>query len=130
LPAGVFNVVTGPASTAAGLVSHPGIDKIAFTGSTATGALVAAAILTYDDLDEAVRIANGTRYGLSAAIFTADPRLGAALTGRLRAGTVSINRAKSLDDGLPAGGWKGSGYGREYGLDGLLEYLETKTVYW
>jgi acyl-CoA reductase-like NAD-dependent aldehyde dehydrogenase len=82
----------------------------------------------YDDLDEAIRMANAGDYGLAAGIFTAD--LDAALTAsrRLRAGMVWVNTWNSTVPELPTGGVKGSGMGRELGLEGLAAYLETKTV--
>lgn len=82
----------------------------------------------FQDLDEAIRLANQGDYGLAAGIFTAD--LDAALTAsrRLQAGLVWVNTWNSTVPELPTGGTKASGKGRELGLEGLSAYLETKTV--
>jgi acyl-CoA reductase-like NAD-dependent aldehyde dehydrogenase len=280
LPAGVLNVITGDASTAAALVAHPGVDKVAFTGSTAVGARVAAAaaanitrlslelggksaaivcddaaldqllatllpavlsvngemcvaisrllvsrarkaevvaalrtamervvvgdpaddatqlgplvtrqhrdrvlaavraavaegatlvtgggipdgleqgfylqptivtdvdprssiaqeelfapvlvVLEYEDLDDAVRMANDTPFGLSGAVYSADPAQALELARRIRSGSVHVNNGMNLDFDLPFGGLKASGYGREYGREGVFEYLEPQVVY-
>jgi acyl-CoA reductase-like NAD-dependent aldehyde dehydrogenase len=82
----------------------------------------------FEDLDEAIRVANEGQFGLAAGIFTAD--LDAALDAakRLRGGTVWINSWNKTFPELPTGGFKESGIGRELGLEGLSAYLETKTV--
>ena len=69
-------------------------------------------VLGYRDLDDAVRIANATEYGLSGGIYTADLTLGLQLAGRLRSGTVQINTVFAAGY-TPMGGYKQSGYGRE-----------------
>lgn len=85
-------------------------------------------VLTYDDLDEAVRIANDTNYGLSASIWTADPTGAGDLAARLEAGSVYVNGAMDLDPNVPFGGFKQSGVGRELGPEGLAEYLQIQSV--
>ena len=85
-----------------------------------------ATITAYRDEEEAIRLANGTPYGLSATI-TGDPGRAAAVAPRLRAGLVTIN-SWSPDIAAPFGGYKQSGNGRENGRYGLLDFLETKTV--
>jgi aldehyde dehydrogenase (NAD+) len=79
------------------------------------------------DEEEAIRIANGTIYGLNASVFTQDPERAYALSRRLRSGTVGHN-AQRADYGMAFGGFKQSGIGREGGREGLLTYLETKTI--
>ncbi|WP_334174035.1 aldehyde dehydrogenase family protein [Pseudoxanthobacter sp.] len=83
-------------------------------------------IMGYDSLDEAVTIANDTPYGL-AAYIQGDPAEARALSGRLRAGTVRLNRS-AWDGAAPFGGYKQSGNGREYGAFGLEAFLEVKGV--
>ncbi len=85
-------------------------------------------IIPYTDEDDAVRIANDTPYGLSGYVTSADPQRARAVAARLRTGMVHINGA-SLDSLAPFGGYKHSGNGREWGVYGLEEYLEVKTVY-
>lgn len=85
-----------------------------------------ATITTYADEEEAVRLANDTEYGLSAAI-SGDPAAAARIAPRLRAGLVTIN-GWSGGGGTPFGGYKRSGNGREGGKYGLADFLELKTV--
>jgi acyl-CoA reductase-like NAD-dependent aldehyde dehydrogenase len=79
------------------------------------------------DEDDAIRIANDTIYGLNASVFTSDPDRARAVAARLRSGTVGHNAFRT-DFGIAFGGFKQSGVGREGGVEGLLPYLETKTV--
>jgi acyl-CoA reductase-like NAD-dependent aldehyde dehydrogenase len=74
-----------------------------------------------------VRIANDTIYGLNSSVFTADVDRARQVAGQLRAGTVGHNGFKT-DFGMAFGGFKQSGIGREGGKEGLLPFLETKTV--
>ncbi len=85
-------------------------------------------IITYEDEDDAVAIANDSVYGLSGAIFTADVERGFELAQRIRTGTVNVNTSV-LDFTLPFGGYKQSGVGREGGAEGLEEFFEIKTVH-
>jgi len=84
-------------------------------------------IMPYDDVDEAVAIANGTVFGLGGAVQSADIELARAVAQRIRTGQVHINHA-AWDAHAPFGGYKHSGNGREYGLFGFEEYLETKAI--
>jgi aldehyde dehydrogenase (NAD+) len=79
------------------------------------------------DEDDAVRIANDTVYGLNSSVFTTDPDRAYAVARRLRAGTVGMNSFRT-DFGIAFGGFKQSGIGREGGREGLVHFLETKTV--
>ena len=79
------------------------------------------------DEDHAVRIANDTIYGLNASVFTADVDRARQVAGQLRSGTVGHNSFRTYF-GIAFGGFKQSGMGREGGREGLLPYLETKTV--
>ncbi|WP_277968614.1 aldehyde dehydrogenase family protein [Sphingomonas echinoides] len=85
-----------------------------------------ATITRYETEDEAVKIANGTPYGLSATI-SGDPAAAAKVAPRLRAGLVTIN-SWSPDGNAPFGGYKQSGNGRENGKFGLADFMEVKTV--
>jgi aldehyde dehydrogenase (NAD+) len=84
-------------------------------------------VLAYEDEDDAVRIANDTPYGLSGYVFGADLERARRVAGRLRTGMVHINGAE-MDPRAPFGGYKQSGNGREWGPEGIEEYLETKSI--
>jgi acyl-CoA reductase-like NAD-dependent aldehyde dehydrogenase len=86
-------------------------------------------VLEYEDLDDAVRIANDSPFGLSGAVYSADPARATELARRIRSGSVHVNNGMNVDFGLPFGGFKGSGYGREYGREGVFEYLEPQVVF-
>jgi aldehyde dehydrogenase (NAD+) len=85
------------------------------------------AVMPYDSVDEAVEIANGTVYGLGAHVQSRDPAAARAVAARLRSGQVHINHP-AWNPHAPFGGYKRSGNGREYGVEGLQEYLETKAI--
>jgi acyl-CoA reductase-like NAD-dependent aldehyde dehydrogenase len=85
------------------------------------------ALIGYDTEDEAVRIANDTRYGLAGAVWSGDPRRAYAVARRLRAGVVRINGGGD-EIGTPFGGYKESGVGREGGAYGIEEFFELKTI--
>jgi succinate-semialdehyde dehydrogenase/glutarate-semialdehyde dehydrogenase len=88
-----------------------------------------AAVIAAADLDDAVRIANDTEFGLGAAIFTSDTTLGEAVArDRLQAGATFVNSLVASDPRLPFGGIKMSGYGRELSDLGMREFLNAKTV--
>ena len=84
-------------------------------------------IQAYDSVDEAVEIANGTVYGLGAHVQGRDLAAARAVAARIRSGQVHINNPPWRPD-VPFGGYKRSGNGREYGVEGLEEYLETKAI--
>lgn len=85
-------------------------------------------IMVYDDIDEAISIANDSVYGLSGYVWGTDLAKCRAVAAQLRTGMVHINGA-SLDSKAPFGGYKMSGNGREWGVFGLHEFLEVKSVY-
>ncbi|WP_007513317.1 NAD-dependent succinate-semialdehyde dehydrogenase [Pseudofrankia saprophytica] len=87
-----------------------------------------APVVTFDDADEAVALANDTGYGLAAYLYTRDLRLATHCSEALEFGMVAVNRGLLSDPAAPFGGMKGSGLGREGGHDGLLEFTETKYV--
>lgn len=82
----------------------------------------------FDTEEEAVRLANGTPYGLAAGLQTSDVTRAHRVAHALRAGIVWVNGWALLDAAVPIGGYKQSGYGREYGPEGLNEYLKDKSV--
>jgi acyl-CoA reductase-like NAD-dependent aldehyde dehydrogenase len=85
-------------------------------------------VIPFEDEKDAVRIANDVRYGLMATVWTGDPARGHRLARKIKAGTVGINMPYTAFPGIPFGGYKQSGFGRELGLDTLDAYLETKSV--
>lgn len=85
-------------------------------------------IHTYDDIEEAIQIANDSEYGLSGSVWSGDHNKACHVASRLRTGMVHINGA-GLDSAAPFGGYKKSGNGREWGRYGLEEFLEVKSVY-
>ncbi|MGI9407783.1 MAG: aldehyde dehydrogenase [Hyphomicrobiaceae bacterium] len=87
------------------------------------------AILPFDDEEDAVRIANGTIYGLAAGIWTRDSARAIRIADRIDAGTVYINNYFNATTQSPVGGFKQSGYGRENGIEGMKAYLQTKSIW-
>ena len=87
------------------------------------------AVLSFDGVDEGVKLANQTMYGLAAGIWTKDVQKAHRVAREIRAGTVWINSYNSYDSGAPFGGFKASGFGRDLGREALDGYLETKTVW-
>jgi acyl-CoA reductase-like NAD-dependent aldehyde dehydrogenase len=85
-------------------------------------------IIPYDGEDEAVAIANDSIYGLSAAVWASDLDHARHVAHRIRAGQVALNGG-GFNPLAPFGGFKQSGYGREYGRYGLEEYLEVKAIH-
>jgi aldehyde dehydrogenase (NAD+) len=86
-----------------------------------------AAIIPYRDEAEAIRIANDSPYGLSGSVFTTDIEHGIAVAERIRTGTITVNDFR-IASGMPFGGYKASGIGREDGPEGVNAYLECKTL--
>jgi aldehyde dehydrogenase (NAD+) len=87
--------------------------------------------IAFDGEEEAIRIANDSRYGLAASIWHPDPVRAYEIAKRVQAGTISINGGGGGPNlSAPFGGYKHSGIGREYGDYGLLEYTQLKTVSW
>ena len=84
-------------------------------------------IIGYREVEEAIAIANGTRYGLAAAVWSADSERAVQVARRIRAGQIDINGAP-FNALAPFGGFKQSGYGRELGVFGLEEYLEPLSI--
>ena len=85
------------------------------------------AILPYDSVEEAISVANDTVYGLGAHVQGADKALLQAVAARIRSGQVHLNYP-AWDPQAPFGGYKQSGNGREYGMEGMEEYMEVKSI--
>lgn len=85
-----------------------------------------APIVTFEDTDDAVRMANDTEYGLISYVYAPDAGTGIALARRMESGMVAINRGLASDPAAPFGGMKESGLGREGGFAGIHEFLETQ----
>ena len=85
------------------------------------------AVIPYDDERQAVQIANDSEYGLAGSVWTTDMGKGMDIARRVRAGTFGVNQY-TMDFIAPFGGYKASGIGREFGREGLEEYLELKSI--
>ncbi len=86
------------------------------------------AVIPYDNDADAVRIANDSSYGLCGSVYTADDDRGLGIARQVRTGTYMVNSGIPIDFSSPFGGYKESGVGREFGVDGLELFLEKKTV--
>ncbi|WP_439468582.1 aldehyde dehydrogenase family protein [Blastomonas fulva] len=87
-------------------------------------------VIPFQDDDDAVRIANESSYGLSGGVASGSLDRAMAVARRVRTGSVSVNGGMCIAGDLPFGGYKSSGIGREWGLEGIEEYLETKLIAW
>lgn len=88
-----------------------------------------AVVIPFDDVDQAVAVANASDYGLAASVWTEDRQGARDIAARLDTGGVFVNRYPFSDPRIPFGGVKKSGYGRELGRYGLLEFVNVKTVW-
>ncbi len=86
------------------------------------------AVIAFDNEEEAVRIANDSSFGLSGSVWSASEERALAVARRIRTGTINVNGGNFYGPDAPFGGYKQSGIGREMGLEGFEEYLETKTI--
>jgi aldehyde dehydrogenase (NAD+) len=86
-------------------------------------------VIRFEGADDAVRKANDIVYGLAAGIWTRDVKKAHAIARRVQAGTVWINAYNFYDAGMPFGGYKASGFGRDLGPDSLREYTQVKSVW-
>jgi len=85
------------------------------------------AVIPYDDPEDAVRLANDSEYGLAGSVWTSDVDHGLEIARRVRAGTYGVNQY-TMDFVAPFGGYKASGIGREFGIEGLTHYIELKSI--
>ncbi|BCL12422.1 aldehyde dehydrogenase family protein [Micromonospora sagamiensis] len=133
--AGGATLVTGGARTAENeasaflaptLLTAEGRSQPAVLGEEFFGPVLS--VIRCADVDEAVRLANATEYGLAAYVFGGDQAAATAVARKLKAGSVGVNAPLVSEPALPFGGMRSSGLGRERGRLGVEEYLETKTV--
>jgi aldehyde dehydrogenase (NAD+) len=87
-------------------------------------------VIPYDDEDDAVRIANDSQYGLSGGVYSASRDRATAVARRIRTGSIGINGGVWYGADSPYGGYKHSGLGRQNGVEGFEQYLETKAAAW
>lgn len=87
------------------------------------------AAIPFDDIDDAVKLANDTDYGLSGAVYTRDVGYAHKIAKRIHGGYLYVNGYGTYDPAIPFGGFKQSGWGRELGKEGLDAFLETKSVF-
>jgi succinate-semialdehyde dehydrogenase/glutarate-semialdehyde dehydrogenase len=86
-----------------------------------------AAVIAVDGDEGAVRVANDTRFGLGASVWTADPERGVAVARRIRSGAAFVNAVVASDVRMPFGGTRASGYGRELAAAGIREFVNVRT---
>jgi len=130
-------VVTGPAARlrpvpAAGWYTCPTVLDGVTLGMTVARDEVfgpVLAVLTADDVDSAIALANDTEYGLAVSVWTCDVSLAHRVSRRLRAGTVWVNCYEEGDMTVPFGGYKQSGNGRDKSAHALEKYTELKTTW-
>jgi len=87
------------------------------------------AVIPFDTEEEAIELANGTRYGLAGAVWTKDIHRGHRVAHALKAGTIWINAYRVVGPDVPFGGYGLSGIGRENGIDAVREYTQTKSIW-
>lgn len=85
-------------------------------------------VIPFDDVADAIRIANDSEYGLAGTVWTGDVEAGLDVARQVRAGTYGVN-TYTMDFAAPFGGFKNSGVGREFGPEGLSHYTELKSIY-
>ena len=87
-------------------------------------------VIPFEDDDDAIRIANASDYGLGGGVASANFERAMNVARKVRTGTMSVNGGMSIAGDIPFGGYKASGVGREWGVEGIEEYLETKLIAW
>ncbi len=88
-------------------------------------------IYRFDDVEQAIQLANASSYGLNSSVWTRDVRRGQQIASRLQTGTSNVNEALNASWGSvnsPMGGMKASGLGRRHGMEGILKYTEAQTI--
>jgi aldehyde dehydrogenase (NAD+) len=87
-------------------------------------------VIPYEDDEDAIRIANESNYGLSGGVSSGDHERAMRVAKRIRTGSMSINNGMCIAGDIPFGGYKASGVGREWGVEGIEEYLNLKMLAW
>ncbi len=87
-------------------------------------------VIPYEDEEDAIRIANDSDYGLHGGVSSGNLDHALRVANRIRAGSISVNGGMCIAGDLPFGGYKHSGIGREWGLEGIEEFLESKVIAW
>ena len=87
-------------------------------------------VIPFEDDDDAVRIANDSKYGLGGGVTSASLERAMGVAERIRAGVMSVNGGLYYNADMPFGGYKDSGVGRQNGREGFEQYLETKAIAW
>jgi aldehyde dehydrogenase (NAD+) len=85
-------------------------------------------VIPFEDDEDAIRIANESTYGLGGGVVSGDEERGMRVARQIRAGAISVNDGMSISGDLPFGGFKGSGMGREWGREGIEEFLDLKAI--
>ena len=124
-------VVAKPASSVPSLGAFiaPTVVRDVVHGSTLTRNEIfgpVAPIITFEDEEDGIRMANDTEYGLISYVYAKDPGTGIRIARRMESGMVAVNRGLASDPAAPFGGMKESGLGREGGFAGIHEFLETQ----
>jgi aldehyde dehydrogenase (NAD+) len=88
------------------------------------------AVIPFEDDEDAIRIANDSRYGLAGAVYSGSLERSLAVARRVRAGVLSVNGGVAYGADVPFGGYKDSGIGRQNGASGFDQYVEIKSVAW
>ena len=108
---------------------HPYIERITHDYKVFQHQMEICRLLLLDrTMEEVVARANATKYGLAAGVLTKNIDVANHVTRSIKAGTIWVNTYNVLDPAVPFGGYKMSGFGRENGIQGLHEYLQTKAV--
>lgn len=102
-------------------------DKMTIAREEIFGPVISA--LPFEDMDDLVKRANDTPFGLGSGVWTRDVAKAHRMAGAIRAGTVWVNCYQLMDPAVPFGGYKMSGYGRESGVEHVHEFLNTKAVF-
>jgi len=85
-------------------------------------------MMSYKDVDDAVRMANNSTYGLAGSVWSSDEESALSVARRIRTGMIAVNGGFYYGHDLPSGGFKQSGLGRESGSEGFEEFLESKVI--